>query len=91
LTKLQNFIPDLIVLDIVMPGMDGFRFLEKKRKLKSAAQIPVIILTSKIGYESEQHAQELGAVDYLVKPVSINIFVKAIHDTLMHYSAMRVN
>jgi DNA-binding NtrC family response regulator len=62
--------PDLILLDIIMPGMDGY---EVCRRLKSAPEtmgIPVIFLTAKSEVEDEKKGLELGAVDYITKPIS---------------------
>lgn len=62
--------PDLILLDIMMPGIDGY---EVCRQLKSDAQtrdIPVIFLTAKATIDDEQKGLELGAVDYITKPIS---------------------
>jgi putative two-component system response regulator len=62
--------PDLILLDIMMPEMDGH---EVCRRLKASAQtrdIPVIFLTAKAEVEDEKQGFELGAVDYITKPIS---------------------
>lgn len=62
--------PDLILLDIMMPAMDGY---EVCRLLKSDAEsrdIPVIFLTALTETEDEKHGFELGAVDYITKPIS---------------------
>lgn len=59
--------PDLILLDIIMPRLDGFVFLKRLRTNKKLATIPVIIL-SNLGQDSDiAEARELGAMDYLVK------------------------
>jgi diguanylate cyclase (GGDEF)-like protein len=65
--------PDLILLDIMMPGMDGF---EVCRRLKSDAhthKIPVIFVTAKNADADEEQGLNLGAVDYITKPFSIPI------------------
>lgn len=69
LEKLQGEVPDIILLDIMLPGMDGFEFLEKIKADKSApsAKVPVLIL-SNFGQESKvEKGLALGANDYLVK------------------------
>ena len=60
--------PDLILLDVRMPGWDGFAFLEQLRRLQRAAATPVIMLTAMSASLDIERALRLGAVDYLVKP-----------------------
>ncbi len=62
--------PDLILLDIMMPGMDGFEVCRRLKTDKQAANIPVIFVTAKAEMEDEQKGLDLGAVDYIIKPVS---------------------
>lgn len=57
--------PDLILLDIMMPKLDGYQFLEAFRK---ESQIPVIVLTAKTEESDTVHGLELGADDYVLKP-----------------------
>jgi putative two-component system response regulator len=72
LKRLQKDTPNLIILDLMMPGMDGFNFLEKKKEISTAVKIPVIMLTARIERESERKAFELGVLAYMIKPVGIN-------------------
>lgn len=58
----------LILLDVVMPGMDGFTLLKKLQEEIITQSIPVILITSLSDAESEEHGLILGAVDYIVKP-----------------------
>ena len=60
--------PDLILLDIEMPKMDGFEFLSTIRGTKAYASLPIVMLTSRGGDKHREKAQALGATDYLVKP-----------------------
>lgn len=62
--------PDLIVLDIMMPKLDGFEVIERLRVDKRYKDIPVIFLTAKAGEINEIKGLELGASDYLQKPIS---------------------
>ena len=64
----QSEKPDLILLDLIMPVVDGFEVLRRLREHPVANQIPVIILTAKIDAASERVCLELGAVDYIKKP-----------------------
>ncbi len=68
LRKARSFNIDLILLDIMMPEMDGFEVCAELKKQKSTKDIPVIFLTSKDDFESVLKGFELGAVDYLVRP-----------------------
>ncbi len=60
--------PDLILLDIVMPGMDGYEVCERLKAASQTKDIPVIFLSSNTKVEDITHGFELGAVDYITKP-----------------------
>ena len=60
--------PDLILLDICMPDMDGYEVLERIKAEKDGADIPVVFLTGESNIESEVKGRELGAVDFMRKP-----------------------
>ncbi len=62
--------PDLILLDIMMPGMDGYEVCQRLKDSWKTFDIPVIFLTAKSQVEDEQKGLELGAVDYITKPIS---------------------
>ena len=61
--------PDVILLDVMMPGMDGFEVLKKLKSEVKTASIPVIMLTAKADDESKMRAAGLYGDDYLIKPV----------------------
>ncbi len=63
-----NHPPDLILSDIMMPGMDGFALLKALRKAPATSTLPVILLSARAGEESRVEGIEAGADDYLVKP-----------------------
>ncbi len=67
LTLAQTKSPDLILLDIVLPKMDGFAVLEEIKKDEKTKNIPVILLTNLESMENIQRAFEKGAVAYLIK------------------------
>ena len=62
--------PDLILLDIMMPGMDGYEVCQRLKSNPVTRDIPVVFLTAKTEVEDEKRGLEIGAVDYLTKPVS---------------------
>ena len=62
--------PDLILLDIMMPGMDGYEVCRRLRQEPLTENIPIIFVTALDEVESEEKGLELGAVDYIVKPIS---------------------
>ncbi|MFW0862438.1 MAG: response regulator [Candidatus Komeilibacteria bacterium] len=75
--------PSLILLDMVLPGMNGFEILEEIRKEKSTKKIPVIIL-SNLGQDADiAKGKELGVIDYFVKSdISIHEVVKKIKENI---------
>lgn len=68
LEKASSILPSLILLDIMMPQMDGFEVLEKLKEQPATANIPVIMLTARKSREDMQKAKDLGAVEYITKP-----------------------
>ena len=62
--------PDLIILDLRMPRMDGFQLLELLKKYETSASIPVVVLTGSNSPMDIDRALQIGITDYLVKPIS---------------------
>jgi len=65
--------PDLILLDIIMPGMDGYEVCKRLKANKRTSNIPVIFISAKSEEADETQGLELGAVDYITKPFSPSI------------------
>ena len=65
--------PDLILLDVMMPEVDGYETCRRLKEDPATAALPVIFLTAKIQPEDEQKGLALGAVDYITKPISPSI------------------
>jgi two-component system sensor histidine kinase/response regulator len=65
--------PDLVLLDVMMPGIDGFEVLERMRAHPNAEHIPVIFVTALTADESRIRGLQLGAVDYVTKPIDPDI------------------
>lgn len=70
LATLETRPPDLILADVMMPGMDGFRLLQAIRSHPATLTLPVILLSARAGEESRVEGLRAGADDYLVKPFS---------------------
>ncbi len=68
LTKIEAFKPDLIVLDVMMPGMDGPTTLMEIRKLSSLQETPVFFMTAKVQPKEIEYYKELGVIDVISKP-----------------------
>jgi len=66
-------LPDLILLDLIMPDMDGYQVCDSLKKNPATRDIPVIFLTASTLSEDEEHGLALGAVDYITKPVTPGI------------------
>ena len=79
--------PDLILLDIMMPGMDGYEVCRNLKADPTTAQIPVIFVTAMGDVDDEKKGFELGAVDYITKPVSPPIVLARV---ATHLSLVRV-
>ena len=86
--------PDLILLDIMMPDMDGYEVCRRLKADPQTRHIPVIFLTSKSDIESEQMGMGLGAVDYVTRPISPPILLSRVRAHLVdadHARTLQVN
>jgi DNA-binding response OmpR family regulator len=63
-----SFEPDIILLDLLVPKLDGFIVLESLKKEEKTRAIPVVVISAKASEEDIKRAKELGAEEYLVKP-----------------------
>ncbi|MEA1048751.1 two-component system response regulator [Lamprobacter modestohalophilus] len=82
--------PDMILLDIMMPDMDGFEVCRQLKADLSTRHIPIIFITAKIGLDDEIRGLELGAVDYITKPISPPIVQARVHAQLALYDQNRI-
>ncbi len=79
---LQRMVPDLIILDVRMPEMDGFQLLGLMKKYPRAAAIPVIMMTALSQPSDIERARKLGVVEYLVKPLEPQVLIEKAHRAL---------
>jgi putative two-component system response regulator len=74
--------PDLILLDITMPGIDGYETCRRLKQNPQTSDIPVIFLTAKQDIEDEIKGLELGALDYITKPINVPILLTRVKTQL---------
>ena len=80
--KVMGFEPDLIILDLFMPGMNGFEVCRRIKEDPGKADIKILIFTGHDSVENRERIMAQGADDYLVKPVSNNIFLRRVDSLL---------
>lgn len=97
LRKVKEETPDLILLDVTMPGLDGYEVCRRLKADADTASIPVLILTALSGHEERVKAMEAGADDFLSKPfnglelltrVRSLVRIKKLHDQVEAYRRM---
>ncbi|WP_238551760.1 response regulator [Candidatus Symbiobacter mobilis] len=71
--------PDLILLDVMMPGMDGYEVCRRIKREPATQEIPIIFTSAKDDMMNQQHGFNLGAVDYITKPISIPLMLERVH------------
>lgn len=83
LSLISEVQPDLIVLDIMMPGMDGREVLERIRQTASSAEIPVVVTSAAIGFDSMSYTKTA----FLAKPFDIEHLLATVSSTLAEWGA----
>lgn len=89
LKKAVEVKPDVILLDIMLPGKDGYDVIKALNQSEKTAGIPVIFLTAKSAEFDEVLGLELGADDYIVKPISPRKLVSRIRAVLRRYESVK--
>jgi chemosensory pili system protein ChpA (sensor histidine kinase/response regulator) len=84
LEQLQEHRPDVMLLDIEMPRMDGYELASNIRKDTRLANIPIIMITSRVGQKHRAKAIEIGVDDYLGKPYQESQLLDAIEQLVNH-------
>ncbi|MDR2087893.1 MAG: response regulator [Clostridiales Family XIII bacterium] len=80
---LERTLPDMILLDVLMPGIDGYEAMQRLMRDDRTKQIPVIFLTSKTDTGSEMEGLSLGAVDYITKPFVPQLLLKRVETHML--------
>lgn len=78
LSKALNCHPALIILDIMLPGIDGFEVCQRLRERPDMNAIPILVISAKSHEEDIRFGKEMGASEYLVKPVDPSSMLEAI-------------
>ena len=82
LAKAQREKPDLIVMDVMMPRLDGYETCRRLKNDPGTKDIPVLLLTARGREEDRQRGVEFGADDYITKPFSPNKLISRVSDIL---------
>ena len=87
LTLLAELVPDVILLDVMMPGMDGYQVCQWVRSNPATRRVPVIMLSGKADPESVARGMEVGADEYLAKPITPSNLTRQVKAVLARTSA----
>jgi len=82
LTSIKKKLPDLILLDLLIPKISGFDFFEQIRNDERTKNVPVIVISALSDKMSEERVLAMGAVDFLSKPVDIQYLTKKVTSIL---------
>jgi two-component system alkaline phosphatase synthesis response regulator PhoP len=74
--------PDLVLMDVMMPGLDGLEVCRRMRKQEATAKIPIVLLTFRVGEESVSEGFASGCTAYLKKPIEVDELVAALRQHL---------
>jgi diguanylate cyclase (GGDEF)-like protein len=87
--KAKEFVPDLILLDILMPEMDGYTTLSEIKKCEEIQKIPVVFITGLDSSEDEEKGLSLEAADYITKPFSAQVVKLRVRNQIQIVNQMR--
>ena len=86
----QEYLPDVILLDILMPEMDGYDIIAKLKEIEETESIPVIFVTGLTNVGSEEKGLDLGAADYIIKPFSPAIVKLRVRNQMKIVNQIRI-
>ncbi|MBN2852832.1 MAG: response regulator [Clostridia bacterium] len=78
INEAKNFLPDLILLDLILPDMDGFLVCQALKSNITTNDIPVVVMSAKSQECDKVKAKECGAIDYIVKPFKPEMLIETI-------------
>ncbi|MCP4416045.1 MAG: response regulator [Chloroflexi bacterium] len=82
LEMVEEHLPDVLLLDVMMPDMDGFTVCERVRNQRETAAIPIVLLSARTSTDFLQRGMDAGANRYLGKPVSRDKLVRVLNEVL---------
>lgn len=82
LEKLEGFMPNIIVLDVMMPNLDGVSLCKKLRANATYANLPILMVSGKTQYKAVQEGLAAGANRYLCKPIAVNELIQNVQELL---------
>ena len=86
LARLDHNLPDLVLLDVMMPTMSGIEVCQRLRERKSTARLPVVMLSAKTHYRAREEGFAAGANEYLCKPMTFDTLRRSLRDVLASLS-----
>jgi PleD family two-component response regulator len=90
LKRAAEYLPDLILLDIIMPGMDGYEVLSELKNTEKTRDIPVIFISGLSSSDDEERGLNLGADDYINKPFNNTIVQLRVRNQIRIVNQMRL-
>ena len=87
----NKFIPNIILLDILMPNMDGWEVFKRMREIEFLKNVPIVFLTSSEEETNLKKAFKIGADDYIMKPFNMTDLKARIKDVIKRYEAKKIN
>ncbi|PVV16272.1 MAG: two-component system response regulator [gamma proteobacterium symbiont of Ctena orbiculata] len=88
--RIEHPLPDLILLDLKMPGIDGFEVLKRIKETPKIKRIPVVVLTSSKEQGDRALSYDIGANSYLVKPVAFSGFIDVVRQIEDYWLTLNV-
>ena len=85
----KQYKPDLVLCDIMMPGLNGYDVLKTINSLDDSVPVPFVFLSAKTGYRDFRAGMELGADDYIFKPYDANELIKTVHKCLAKFELLK--